>query len=218
MTRLVIFDCDGVLVDTEAMISRARLAILAPLGVTATETDLMALRGLSGNDAYAVIASQFGIKLPEDIRERFRIAINAELKNGLTPTKGVEALIDTLAAPFCVASNGSHKFMAMTLGAAGLAGKFVDNIFSADDVPRPKPHPDLFLDAAARMKAQPDRCIVIEDSVHGVTAGVTAGMQVISFCGHRPDKGDELAAAGASKVCSSMEEVTRQLSHYGCLR
>jgi len=227
MSRLVIFDCDGVLIDSEPIACLIMSTVLTGNGFPLTEDDIHAFIGQSGKDTQSAIEKRFGKPLPDDVRQQFHDAYRTRLNAGAMPAiKGVADLIDALAHPklnvaTCVASNSSHDYLRMVLGSARLIDKFFDRIFSSYDVPRPKPHPDLFEHAARMLGASPRDCIVIEDSVHGVNAGVAAGMRVIGFCGGghcRDGHGDKLIVAGAHTVCDDMDEVARQLGTYGYLK
>ena len=221
MTRLVIFDCDGVLIDSEPIACAIMAEVFTANGFPLTATDIHAFIGQDGATTYAEVERRFGKKLPADIRERNRAVYRTRLATDAMPAiNGVADLIDRLATPACVASNSSHEYLAMVLASAQLADKFPQRIFSSYDVPRPKPHPDLFEHAARSLGVTADGCIVIEDSVHGVNAGVAAGMRVIGFCGggHCLDgHADKLIAAGAHIVCADMEDVARHLGTYGYL-
>lgn len=218
MSKLVIFDCDGVLVDTEAIIRRTRVVLLRALDIPAIEEDLIPMSGLSAPDSYASIAARYNVSLPDDIRERFRIEFDRQIHQGIPSIPGVTELIDSLAVPFCVASNGGHRFMKTTLGAAQLYDKFSGHIFSAEGLPRPKPFPDIYLHAAEQMGVQSGECIVIEDSIHGVTAGSSAGMEVIGFIGSGHQTRETLVAAGAYTACTDMGEIASELKSCGLLK
>jgi len=221
MTRLVIFDCDGVLIDSEPIACAIMSAVLTENGFPLTEDDIHAFIGQSGRDTQAMIEKRFGKPLPEDIRQRFHAAYRRHLDaKAMPPIAGVADLIDRLAVPACVASNSSHDYLQMVLDSARLIARFPERLFSSYDVERPKPHPDLFEHAARRMGAHPAQCVVIEDSVHGVTAGVAAGMRVVGFCGGghcRPGHAERLTAVGAETVCAAMDEVARHLAINGYL-
>jgi HAD superfamily hydrolase (TIGR01509 family) len=219
--KLVIFDCDGVLIDSEPIACTIMSTVLTENGFPLTEDDIHAFIGQSGKDTQSAIEKRFGKPLPADVRQRFHDAYRTRLDADAMPAiRGVADLIDALAAPSCVASNSSHDYLQMVLGSARLIEKFPARIFSSYDVPRPKPHPDLFEHAARSLGVPPADCIVIEDSVHGVNAGVAAGMRVIGFCGGghcRDGHADKLVAAGALTVCADMDDVARQLGTYGYL-
>ena len=221
MPRLVIFDCDGVLIDSEPIACAIMARVMTENGFPLGETDIHAYIGKAGKETYADIEARFGKKLPEDIRAQMHAAFRERLDADPMPAiAGVAALIDALASPACVASNSSHDYLRTVLGSANMFDKFPDRIFSSYDVPRPKPHPDLFEHAARHLNVRPDGCVVIEDSVHGVNAGVAAGMRVIGFSGGshcRDGHGDKLIDAGAGTVCASMSEVARELAALGYL-
>lgn len=221
MSRLVIFDCDGVLIDSEPIACRVMAGVLTEIGFPLDEMDLRPFIGRAGPETYAELESRFGKKLPDDIRQRMHAAFRLRLTDGMPQIRGVVDVIEALATPSCVASNSSHDYLRMTLGTAGLFETFAGRIFSSHDVERPKPHPDLFLHAATRMAATPEACIVVEDSVHGVSAGAAAGMRVVGFTGGghcETGHGDGLIAVGAETVCASMDEVALYLADHGYLR
>jgi HAD superfamily hydrolase (TIGR01509 family) len=129
----------------------------------------------------------------------------AALHSDLKPVAGIEAALDAMRVPFCVASNGTHEKMQTTLGITGLLATYSGRMFSVTDVARAKPFPDLFLHAAARCGAQPSRCAVIEDTPTGVTAGVAAGMSVYGYCALTPSR--RLVDAGAHCTFDSMDRL-----------
>lgn len=221
MSRLVIFDCDGVLIDSEPIACAIIAAVMTENGFALTATDIHAYIGKAGRETYADIERRFGKKLPDDIRARVHAAFRTRLDADAMPAiDGVADLIDSLTAASCVASNSSHDYLRMVLDSARLIEKFPDRIFSSYDVARPKPHPDLFEHAARSLGVAPADCVVIEDSVHGVAAGLAAGMDVIGFCGGghcADDHAHKLIAAGVRTTCASMNEVASQLSQRGYL-
>jgi HAD superfamily hydrolase (TIGR01509 family) len=182
--RLVIFDCDGVLVDSEVLAVRVVSELLTeagwPLG-----PDEVAQRfvGLSTGDMMAHIADHFGGHMPANFgalhAERFESAVRSEL----TPVPGIVDALDALDLPTCVASSGSHARMRLTLGVTGLYERFAGRIYSASEVAEGKPAPDLFLHAAAGMGVAPEHCVVVEDSRFGVEAARRAGMVALGFAG-----------------------------------
>jgi HAD superfamily hydrolase (TIGR01509 family) len=184
---LVIFDCDGVLVDTERLAIRLEVELLAELGWEITEAEIVErFVGISDGAMQRAIVEHTGRPLPdgweESVRPRYRSAYAAEL----VPVPGVVDVLDRLDAegiPTCVASSGTHELMAFTLGLTGLADRFSDRIFSATEVERGKPAPDLFLHSASNMGVEPSRCTVIEDSRPGVDGAVAAGMRVLAYGG-----------------------------------
>jgi len=193
---LVIFDCDGVLVDSEPISNRELAAALSEIGLpTTTEQAMRRYMGLSWPAAYALFEQALGRPLPEGFERDFWRRLDAALRAELTPVPGIHAALDAISTPSCVASSGRIDKMRVTLGLTGLYERFEGRIFSAADVARAKPFPDLFLHAAERMGAAPARCVVVEDSPRGVQAGVAAGMRVLGYAARSDAR--ELAAAGA---------------------
>lgn len=182
--RLVIFDCDGVLVDSERIAVRVDVAVLAELGWVMTEAEVVE-RFMGRTDAY--MASQIEAHLgrplapgwEEPFQRLYREAFEAELK----PVPGIVEALEGIATPTCVASSGTHERIRYTLGLTGLYARFVGRIFSASDVARGKPAPDLFLHAAHRMGADPSECAVVEDSRYGIEAARAAGMRAFGYAG-----------------------------------
>jgi len=202
-TELVIFDCDGVLVDSESIVCRVLAEEMNKLGMEATAEELdEQFSGRPARECLLEIETRYGGPLPEhyfhNTERRIREAFHAELE----PVAGIEDLLDHLLQvnlQSCVASSGSHEKMQLTLNKTGLYEYFDGRIFSADDVSRGKPSPDLFLHAAQVMGVEPQHCLVVEDSIAGVQAAVAAGMQVVAYSSH-PLRGPQLAKAGARVV------------------
>jgi HAD superfamily hydrolase (TIGR01509 family) len=193
---LVIFDCDGVLVDSEPIANRELAAALTAVGLPTTpEESMRRYMGMSWPAAYALFEQQLGRALPAEFEPGFWARLDAALRAELVAVPGIHEALDAIATPTCVASSGRIDKMRVTLGITGLYERFEGRIFSAADVPRAKPFPDLFLHAAARMGAAPERCAVVEDSPRGVQAGVAAGMRVFGYAARTDAR--ELAAAGA---------------------
>ena len=182
--ELVIFDCDGVLVDSERISVRVDVAVLARLGWPMTEAEVVErFMGRTEADMAAEIEAHLGRPLPanweEPFRHLYREAFEAELK----PVPGILEALDAIAGPICVASSGTHERMRYTLGLTGLYPRFAGRIFSASEVARGKPAPDLFLHAARRMGVRPAACAVVEDSRYGVEAARGAGMRAFGYAG-----------------------------------
>ncbi|MGW1764528.1 HAD family hydrolase [Streptomyces sp. NPDC002073] len=182
--ELVIFDCDGVLVDSERIAVRVEAAVGAEMGWPLTEAEVMdRFVGRSSASIGELIAARLGADRAAAWQERsaqlHREAVDAEL----TPVDGIREALDAIALPTCVASSGSHDKMRHTLGHTGLYQHFEGRIFSASEVAHGKPAPDLFLHAAARMGVEPSACIVIEDSKYGVQAARAAGMRSLGYAG-----------------------------------
>lgn len=181
---LVIFDCDGVLVDSERLAIRVDVQVLASLGWHVTEAEVVE-RFVGKSDAHMKreVEEHLGRKLPADWDHAFRDAYLDAFRRDLRPVDGVVAALDAIALPTCVASSGTHEKMRFTLGLTGLFDRFDGRIFSATEVSRGKPFPDLFLHAAARMGVDPAACAVVEDSRFGVEAARAAGMRAFGYAG-----------------------------------
>lgn len=206
---LVILDCDGVLVDSEPLSNRLLAEELTRAGLPTTVADSYErYLGRSWADNERVAEELLGRPLPADLRPRFLARLTAALEAELQPVPGIVGALDALATagvPTCVASSGEHEKIALTLGATGLAARFEGRVFSAADVARGKPAPDLFLHAAARCGAAPARCVVVEDSPAGVAAGRAAGMRVLAYAG--PGRTPAHRLADADEVFSDMAEL-----------
>ncbi|WP_188187463.1 HAD family hydrolase [Nonomuraea sp. SYSU D8015] len=176
---LVIFDCDGVLVDSEPISVRVGVAALRRLGWSIDEAEY-AERFVGCSTEYW---DEHVGETPPGWREQLIAEYTAAVKAELRTVEGIEAALDGLTLPFCVASNGRHAFIRHSLELTGLADRFAGRVFSAEDVARGKPAPDLFLHAAATMGAAPERCVVVEDSPFGVMAAVSAGMRCLAYAG-----------------------------------
>lgn len=179
---LVIFDCDGVLIDSERLAVRTESEILAELGWPLTQTEVIErFVGRSSAHMQNVIEEKIG--RPVDWKNVFERRVREVCERELVPVEGVVAALDAITVPCCVASSSSHAMLNFKLGLTGMAERFAGRVYSADDVAHGKPDPAVFLFAAAAMGAAPDRCAVIEDSVSGVEAGVAAAMAVFAFSG-----------------------------------
>ncbi|UVF18605.1 HAD family hydrolase [Microvirga terrae] len=207
---LLIFDCDGVLVDSEPLSCRIDAEILTECGVPYTAEDVARdFTGVSIKDQIARIESERGTRLPADFTERLNRTLFQRFETELKPIPGVREAI--LALPFrrCVASSSIPERIALSLRVTGLADLF-DTIFSSTQVARGKPAPDLFLHAARQMNARPEDCLVVEDSMAGVQAAIAAGMRVIGFAGGGhcgPDHAENLRRAGAPIVINRMADL-----------
>ena len=187
---LVIFDCDGVLVDSEHLVQRIEMALIAELGwpITVEEVNEEHL-GRSWPTIQANIERRIGRPLPRDFRQRAMAGTWELFERELKAVAGIQGAIDDLhrgGYATCVTSSGSHARMRKTLGLTGLWNQFEGRIFSSEDVARGKPEPDLFLHAASRMGYPPPRCVVVEDSPAGVAAAHTAGMTVVGYAARTP--------------------------------
>ncbi|WP_425407214.1 HAD family hydrolase [Hwanghaeella sp.] len=216
MIDLVIFDMDGVLVDSEWLMARVWSDQLSQHDVDIPPRTLIdRFAGQTDMSMADVIAAESGRSLPRDILDRIRIAARKRLGTELEALDGVDRLLTEMIHRRCVCSNSSPDRIRQSLSVTGLDKHFgEDLLFSAADVPRPKPAPDLHLHAAARLAIEPVRAVVIEDSATGVAAAVAAGMRVIGFTGatHIGDgHAEKLKAAGAESICPHMSEIPAHL-------
>jgi HAD superfamily hydrolase (TIGR01509 family) len=179
---LVIFDCDGVLVDSEPISARVGAQVLTDLGWRVTAEEL--IRRFAGcTDAYwrESVEAELGRPLGDDWDAPYRSWYEDAFDAELSAVPGVLAAVEALGVPCCVASNGSHEKVRANLRRTGLADLFEDRIFSAQDVAHGKPAPDLFLHAARTMGVAPEHCVVVEDSPTGLTAARAAGMRSLAY-------------------------------------
>lgn len=206
---LIIFDCDGVLVDSEAIANRVLVAMLADLGIRVTPQESFELFvGRSLPQCHEIISGLLGRAAPETFAADYAARTTAAMTAQLTSIEGIESCLDAIGAagvPYCVASNGTHERMRMTLGITGLLPRFEGRRFSVEDVSRGKPAPDVFLHAARRHGIDPEDCCVVEDTPTGVTAGVAAGMTVYGYCAMTPSR--RLTEAGAHHTFTHMREL-----------
>lgn len=194
--ELVIFDCDGVLADSEVISAQVLVREAACHGVHFDEAYVYQhFVGKSFPVVAEIIRAGFDAALPASFEADYRAALHAAFAEGLRPTRGLLEVVERLKVQACVATSSSPPRAARTLDLLGLTGRFHPHVFTASQVARGKPAPDLFLFAAGRMGADPRNCLVIEDSLSGVQAGLAAGMTVWRYVGgaHFPDR----AAAGA---------------------
>ena len=180
----MIFDCDGVLIDSERLAVKVDVLVLHELGWPLSEAEVIErFVGRSDRDAQAAIEAHLGRKLPAGWEQRFKPLYEQAFAAELAPVDGVLEALDRISLPSCIASSATHEHLRYTLGLTGLYERFAGRIFSAEDVARGKPAPDLFLHAAQRMAVEPAGCIVVEDSRFGVEAARAAGMRVLAFAG-----------------------------------
>ena len=207
---LVIFDCDGVLVDSEHLTHRVLHEMLLDQGVDITYDDTILLFMGSSSAAFLEkVSSLCGGHVAPDFIERFRAGMALAFAESLTAVSGIEDVLSVLPMDYCVASNGRHAKMRLTLGKTDLLARFENRIFSAEDVAHPKPAPDLFLHAAKTMGVAPADCVVIEDSPTGVRGAREAGMRVLGYVGMATAQ--SLLEAGAHEVFDDMADVPRLL-------
>lgn len=195
----VIFDCDGVLVDSEPIANRVLVEVLGEHGLALTlEESMRTFVGRSWTSCLQIIAERMGREPPPVLTTTFRARLRAAFERELRPVDGVADALDRIALPVCVASSGEPEKIRRSLALTGLRERFGEALFSASEVARGKPAPDLFLHAAERMGFHPERTLVVEDSVPGVQAGVAAGMLTVAYA--RDGEADLLRAAGAHAI------------------
>ncbi len=208
---LVIFDCDGVLVDSEVISCRAHAATLTRHGYPITEDQVFdRFLGRSMRQATLEVEAELGRSLPHDFHTQVYAEIFREFAASLQATPFIAEALAAITLPVCVASSGPPEKISASLNRVGLYGRFAPHIFSAVQVKHGKPAPDLFLFAAGQMKVSPARCVVIEDSVSGIAAARAAGMIVLGYHGGshcRPSHADTLRAAGAAATFDDMRQL-----------
>jgi HAD superfamily hydrolase (TIGR01509 family) len=208
---LVIFDCDGVLVDSEVISCRAHADVLSRHGYPITpEQVLERFLGHSMRQAAIEVEAELGRNLPEDCHTQVDTEICRQFEASLQATPHIVETLARIALPTCVASSGPPEKISASLNRVGLYDRFAPHIFSAVQVRRGKPAPDLFLFAAEQMQTSPARCLVIADSLAGIAGAIGAGMTVLGFNGGSHCSrgyGDRLRAAGAAVVFDDMRQL-----------
>jgi HAD superfamily hydrolase (TIGR01509 family) len=214
--KLVIFDCDGVLVDSERIITQAHAEVLTACGYLITgEVLVERFCGMSDPEMLAIIEREWGRTLPASYAERVGLMIEAGFRQSLAPIEGVAEALDSLSLPICGASSSSVAQIRQKPEITGLLERFGERLFSATMVARGKPAPDLFLCAAQHLITAPDRCLVIEDSPAGIDAALAAGMTAIGFSGGShcgPEHGVRLQRHGAALVMEDMLELATAMA------
>ncbi|MES2143092.1 MAG: HAD family hydrolase [Pseudomonadota bacterium] len=200
---MVIFDCDGVLIDSEIISARLLIAELADLGVR-VDLEYVARNflGRSYPTVMAQIRRDFSLDLPASFEDGYRARLLAAFERELAVMPGAAGVLDRLALPRCVATSSSPRRAEQSLRITGLWPQVVGSVFTASEVANGKPAPDLFLYAAARMGAEPARCLVIEDSLTGIRAARAAGMEVWRFLG-----GSHLGAGAEAEPADAVPDL-----------
>ena len=216
---LVIFDCDGVLVDSEVISCRAHAETLTRHGYPITPNQVLhRFLGVSDREARLMVETELGRRLPDDFEAEVKQQTLAFYTEDLKAIAHVGEAIAAIDLPKCVASSGTPEKIHHGLSSAGLYERLAPHIFSALQVEHGKPAPDLFLFAAGQMKAAPGRCIVIEDSVPGITAARAAGMRVLGFHGGSHctrEHAARLRAAGAHHTFDDMRQLPGLIERIG---
>lgn len=202
---LIIFDCDGVLIDSERILNDVYRTCLHDIGLDLTFDDVVRrFKGRSTKDCLRIAEELLGRTIVEqELSEKYEKLSSDRFLKEIRPIPGIAAALDQLPHRRCVASSSSHQHIRLGLELSGLLSHFTEGIFSASEVARGKPAPDLFLHAARSMNVDPNQCIVIEDSPAGVEGAIAAGMKVFGFVDLTPE--EELRAAGAQTFKSMAE-------------
>jgi len=216
-TELVVFDCDGVLVDSEVIVIEIEARLLTAAGFALTADEIAdRFVGLSYRDMMDTLEVDFGRAVPPELTEQIRVDSLAAFPDQLKPIDGMTDFLAALELPRCVASSSNLDRVELSLDITDLA-QFFDksHVYSAQMVDKGKPAPDLFLHAARGLDADPATCLVVEDSPPGVTAALAAGMKVVGFVGGkhaRPSLHERLQAAGATVVVDHPSEIAALLT------
>ena len=186
-TGLIIFDCDGVLVDSDRLSLEVQAEALTRIGLPTTYEDCARdYLGIGINATIEIVERRLGGPLPEGWLADLSTAVEKAFRERLEPVAGVVQALDQIRQPTCVASSGSQQKMRLTLSLTGLYERFAGRIYSCDEVVRCKPAPDVFLHAAQRMGVSPDRCVVVEDSRAGISGALAAGMHTLAYAAETP--------------------------------
>jgi HAD superfamily hydrolase (TIGR01509 family) len=208
---LIIFDCDGVLVDSEVISCRTHADVLSRHGYPITPDQVFErFLGRSTRQANLEIEAELGRKLPDEYHTDLQDELYGTFERDLEAIRGIHDALGRITQRVCVASSGSHRRMRVSLGSTSLFERLTPNIFSASQVKNGKPAPDLFLFAANEMKVLPERCVVIEDSLAGIAGARAAGMRVFGFYGGshcQPGYADTLRQAGADLTFDDMRQL-----------
>lgn len=215
MTKLVIFDCDGVLIDSEGIACAADAEALTDLGYPiTTEQVVQRFAGMPSEAMYRIIEEDWGRALPPDFHTRVKDVVIEKYRSELQPIPGAAEVLSRLTLPKCVASSSAPAKLALGLVETELYEMVYPHIFSVALVAKGKPHPDLFLYAANAFNTDPAECLVIEDSIAGVTAASAAGMPCIGFTGGShcpPDHDEKLLEAGAYSVVKDLMQILNHI-------
>ena len=208
---LIIFDCDGVIADSEVLSAQVLIDQLARLDIVVTPDDVRRdFLGRSFPTVAASIRDRFALTLPADFEATYRARLLARFDTDLRTTPGFADALAQIRLPVCVATSSSPPRVARTLAVLDLAQRFGADVFTASQVARGKPAPDLFLLAARELGVDPADCVILEDSPHGVTGALRAGSRAVGFVGgthldnRRAEHAALLRATGAAPVLDSM--------------
>lgn len=211
--ELVLFDCDGTIMDSELIAAECEVEALSEYGVKMSAKEFSAR--FAGTSSFVVkdaMEVELGRKLPDDHITKVKALMREKLWREVKPMPGIHELLDQLDQPRCVCSNADMEKLKIELTRGELWDRFRPYVYSAYEIEskKRKPEPDLFLHAAAEFDVAPKNCVVVEDSIAGVKAGVAAGMRVIGFTGGshtHPGHADELTDAGAETVIRRLTDI-----------
>lgn len=202
--KCIIFDCDGVLIDSESIAIGVLVDMANELGANMDfKESLINLKGKALNSCMDIISKRIKSPLPVHFEQDYRINTFEAFRNDIKPIKGIKKVVENLEIPFCVASSGPENKIRLNLEVTGLLPYFEDKIFSCYAIEKWKPEPDIFLWAAKTMGFTPNECLVVEDSVSGVKAALAGGFDVFGYTEH--DYKNELQAL-ATNTFSSMDK------------
>jgi HAD superfamily hydrolase (TIGR01509 family) len=208
---LVIFDCDGVLVDSEPITNRIFAQMLNEFGIAISLEDMFErFVGRSMAQCLEIVTKMLGRPVPPHFVEEYHTRSASALRSELKAVPDIETVLAAMRMPYCVASSGSHEKMQITLGVTGLLPQFSGKMYSVTEVAQSKPFPDVFLYAARQQGVAPAQCAVIEDTPTGVRAGVAAGMTVFGYCALTPKQ--RLIEAGAHHTFERMRDLPSMIS------
>lgn len=214
----IVFDCDGVLVNTEILAAEAYRVVYARHGLTLDPQAFQKMLGLKQADILKTLTGTEGGRLPADAEPELSAKISELISKRVAATPGIAEMLRATEIPFCVASSSDVARIRLSLGVSGLLPHFEGRIFSSSMVKRGKPAPDLFLYAATQLGAAPSDCVVFEDSIAGITAAKAAGMYPVGYLGggHLPsDHAKKLSAAGAEAIISDWSEAPALIAGLG---
>ena len=214
---LIVFDCDGVLIDSEVIVAKAYADGLSALGYAISCADMIArFTGVPDREMFEIIEAEWGRPVPASFAHTIKPTIEHVYRSELQAIDCIGEALAEITDPVCVASSSAPDKLELGLQLVGLYERFAPNVFSASQVRRGKPAPDLFLFAAATMGYAPAGCLVVEDSVAGVQAARAAGMKVIGFTGGGhcgPGHAERLREEGAAAVIASMRDLPALVQH-----
>jgi HAD superfamily hydrolase (TIGR01509 family) len=218
---LIIFDCDGVLVDSEIIAAKVESKLLTDAGYPISVEEMgERFAGMTWKNILLAIEKEADIPLSASLLDKSEQLLDARLAREVKIIEGVKFALSRITTPHCICSNSSSQRLDMMLEKVGLKPYFAPHIFSAKDLgaDRVKPNPDIFLHAAQQFKVSPEKCLVVEDSVHGVHGARAAGMRVVGFTGAShtyPSHADRLTDAGAETVISRMVDLPAVIAALG---